>query len=72
MMVMMVVMPMAAIRGATHLGQSLGQGVIGTIKSSHRLFDQGGNFFKTFLTSSSSPLNKFRLMAVIVLNPMGQ
>jgi len=71
-MIMTMIMTVASRRRAAHLGQCLGKSAIRAIKSCHRFLDQVGNISKPFVTRRCRPFDKFRLMAAIVLNPMGQ
>lgn len=69
---MMVMMPVAAVAGAAHLGKGPGKRVTGAIEPRHRLFDQGGDLLKAFLAGRRRPFDKLRLMAVVVFYPVGQ
>ena len=68
---MMVVMPMTGSRAA-HLVKSVAKRRISRIQPGRRFFDQPGNILKPFFPRRRRPFDKLRLMAPVMLNPMGQ
>lgn len=71
-MIVMVVMMMAIASRAANLAQGIGQSCVCRIKTGCRFFDQRGNFLKAVLAGLCRPFNKLRLVAAVMLNPMGE